>query len=162
MVMWKKALVVCMAVLVVALPLITQVSMAQAVPAQKQEAQVVLPQGKELSDKELQKADGEGPVLALIGAIIAGVGTYEAESYYHQKPNPWEISKNTVLGAAAGLGIPSEYDGMLVSGCASAIRWTARAAAAGALRAASRATKIAYGFNHYIGGPIRRFFTGGK
>ena len=135
---------IVLASLVVTVPVVTQVAMAQVIPAQKQELQVILPQGKELSDAQLQKTDGEGPVLALIGAIIAGVGTYEAESYYHQKPNPWEISKNTVLGAAAGLEIPSEYDGMLVSGCASAIRWTARAAAAGALRAASRATKIAY------------------
>jgi len=148
--MWKKALVMVVASLVVTLPLLTQVSAAQTASTQKQEAHVVLPQGKELSDKELQKADGEVGPIDIIAAGIAG-GTINAamelgdELYHHNGISGKQIAVSFAEGFGAGVvAIPGTR--LVCIGLKKAIYWTARAAAVAGPAAVSLGTRISNGF----------------
>ena len=143
MVMWEKALVVCMAVLVVALPAITQVSVAQTIPAQKQEVQIVLPQGQGLSDAQLKKTDGEGAITAVIGAVCGGAYEYGQERMKGEKINLGSIALSAAYGAATSSLVP---DALVIKVAASSVRWTARAVAAGGTAAASVGVRIGNAF----------------
>jgi|LZCG01.1.fsa_nt_gb hypothetical protein len=156
MAMWKKALALVVASLVVALPVVTQVSVAQTVPTQKQEAQVVLPQGKELSDTKLQETEGEGPLSATIGAVLGGAFEYGMERAKGEKVNLGAIALSAAYGAAMSGFVP---DAQVIKVGVRAVRWAARAVAAVGPKAMSFGQKIAYGFNHYIGGPLIRLLT---
>ena len=162
---WMKVLVLFLAGLVAVFPSFTQVAVAQAVPAQTktfpaQETGVILPQGEELSDAELQEVDGEGALVVVstaivVGAVAAGM-EYQSERIRGEKINAKVIAVHFAGGAVGGfiggggLGMTRVAVRAL---SASALRWTARAAAAMSLRA-----RVAYGFNRYIGGPVVRTF----
>ena len=147
---------VCMAMLVIALPVITQVSMAQTVPRQQQ-TQVVLPQGQGLSDAQLQETEGEGPLSATIGAVLGGAFEYGMERTKGEKVNLGAIALSAAYGAVMSSLVP---DAQVIKVGVSAVRWTARAVAAVGPKAMSFGQKIVYGFNHYIGGPLIRSLTG--
>ncbi len=136
--MWKKALVMVVASLVVALPVVTQLAMARplllGVFPTKQAAQqvlgtsstvsqspVVLPQGKELSNPQLENTDGEGFFSWLVAtAIGSGLGAIIGPAYYavnnafHHKPVTWAGAKQAAkdgaitgaIGGAIGYWIP--------------------------------------------------------
>ena len=157
MAMWKKALVLVVASLVVALPVVTQVSVAQTVPAQ--EAQVVLPQGKELSDTQLQKVDGKVAPLAVVAAAIVYAGFGAASDLMVQgvqialgqrsKIDWKETGISAGIGAVTGpvLGkVASPLTKVVRTAIVSGARWTARAAAVTGSAAVSRGSRIANGF----------------
>ena len=127
MVMWKKALVLVVASLVVALPVITQVAMARPLilgvfPTKEAAEQalgtssvaspssVVLPQGKELGDKELAQTDGEfAPFLIIATACWAALGAgggYYVASILERAP--LVVRSLAVAGVAAAAAAGAE------------------------------------------------------
>ena len=159
MAMWKKALALVVASLVMTLPIVTQVSVAQTIPAQKQETQVVLPQGEELSDTQLQKTDGQVAPLAVVAAAIVYAGFGAATDLMVQGTQmalgqrskiDWkEAGISAGIGAVTGpvLGKLSEPMTKVVrTAIVSSARWTARAAAVTGSAAVSRGSRIVNGF----------------
>lgn len=150
----RKVLVVGLAVLVGAVPALAE---RQLLETPIQQVTVPLPQGQELSDRELIKVDGEGPITAVIGAVLGGAYEYGSQRLKGEKINLGAIALAAAYGAVTlGIGVPDSY---VIKIATSAVRWTARAVAAAGSAAMSLGRRIAYGFNHYIGGPIVRFFT---
>ena len=167
MAMWKKALVLVVASLVVALPVVTQVAMARplilGVFPTKQAAEqalgtsstasqssVVLPQGKELSDVQLRKTDGEGVVTALIGLAVGAGTEYARERISREKPNLKLILLSAGVAALTwGIGVP---DARAMEVAAKTARVAARTGAV----TASLGARVMGTLNRYIGGPILR------
>jgi hypothetical protein len=167
---WMKVLVIVLAGLMAVFPAFTQVAVAQTVPAQKQEARVILPQGEELSDAELQEAEGEyGPIITAVASGIVGgtvnAGLELADQLYDGKGiKGSEIAISFAKGFGLGVigsplvGVTSKGLAIARSGLASALRWSARAARTVGPAAISLGSRIVNGVNRYIGGPIVRFF----
>jgi len=159
---WMKVLVIVLAGLTAVFPSFTQVAVAQTVPAQTktlpaQETRVILPQGEELSDAELQEVDGAGAITAVIGAVLGGAFEYGQERLKGEKINLGSVALAAAYGAVTlGIGLP---DSMVMNAAVSAARWTARAVTAVGTGTMSFGRRIANGFNRHIGGPIIRFFT---
>jgi len=123
MAMWKKALVLVVASLVVAFPVVTQVAMARPVvlglfptkqaaqqalevsPAASQSS-VVLPQGKELSDEELSQTDGEF-FWFIVGMVLLGGASAIYHNWFDGKYGTdhndlVDIAGNAMVGVVAG------------------------------------------------------------
>lgn len=168
MVMLKKALAILLASSVIALPALTEVAVAKTVPAQQQ-TQVVLPQGNELSETQLQEARGEfGPILTavasgIVGGTLSAAATLGDQLYDRKGIKGSEIAVSFAKGFGLGvigsplIGVASKGLVIARSGLASAIRWTARAAAAAGPTVASVGLRVLSTFNRHIGGPIARF-----
>ena len=165
MAMWKKALVLVVASLVVAFPVVTQVAMARptilgvfpteqaaeqalVAPSTASQSSVVLPQGKKLSDAQLRKADGEGVVTALFGLAVGAATEYARERISGEKPNLKLILLSAGVSALTwGVGV-TDARGMEVG------YKMARAVARTGAVTASLGSRIMGTVNRYIGGPI--------
>ena len=122
MAMWKKALVLVLASLVVALPVVTEVTMARplilgvfptkqaaqqalgASPAASQSS-VVLPQGDEMSDDELLQTEGEF-WFAFIIAFCFGAAFATWHEYYGDEDRgvDWDDAPEIVAGGLSMAG----------------------------------------------------------
>lgn len=112
---WRKVLVVGLAVLVGAVPVLAKVEagMQVAVP-ECQQTQVPLPSGDEMSDDELLQAEGElAPLLVLLGYVLAGaaigagigagVGAIKAQWFDEEHGiDDDDLREDIAHGAAAG------------------------------------------------------------
>ncbi len=117
----RKALVVCMAVLVVWVPVFAQPILLGVFPTKQaaeqalgtsptaSQSSVVLPQGKELSSAQLKDTDGEGFFSWIAGTLsgafgggVVGAGVYGVSHWWH-----WSLhglGHAMWVGAAAGAG----------------------------------------------------------
>jgi hypothetical protein len=173
---WMKVLVLFLAGLMAVFPAFTQVAVAQTAPAQTkplptQKAGVILPQGEELSDAELQEAEGEyGPIITAVASGIVGgtlnAGLELADQLYDGKGiKGRKIAISFAQGFGLGVigsplvGAASRGLAIARSGLASALRWSARAARTVGPAAISSGSRIINRFNRYIGGSVVRLFS---
>jgi len=122
MALMKKALVGCMAALVLWVPVFAQPvllgtfvpmaaprEMAEA-PTTVSQSSLLLPQGDELSDSQLGNVDGEGFIGLVAGAVLGAVGgvifapiVYVFHNLiYHDPFSAIGLSKSIVDGAVGG------------------------------------------------------------
>ena len=127
MAMWKKALVLVVASLVVALPVVTQVAMARPLilgvfPTRQaaeqalgtsstaSQSSVVLPQGKELGEEELKQTDGEFwwiIVPVLWGGALAIYHNWFDGKYGIDRNDLKNIAFGALMGVWGGSGLDS-------------------------------------------------------
>jgi len=104
---WRRVLVVGLAVLVGAFPVLARVDAglqvaATAVP----QAEVPLPQGDEVEDDELLQAEGELFWLAAVFAFCFGAALGAWHEYYEDEDHgvDWDDAPAIVAGGAAMVG----------------------------------------------------------
>jgi len=101
---WRKALVLGLAVVVGAVPVLARVDLGlQAAAPVVQQPSVPLPQGDEMGDDELLQAEGElGFIAAVIIAFCVGAGWAAYEEYYHDEDRgvDWDDAPR-IAGAGA-------------------------------------------------------------